>query len=51
MRASSGLANGIQVGAYRVGMMFGGGLLLKVFDLTDWTVTFAVHGGAARASP
>jgi MFS family permease len=36
-----GLANGIQVGAYRVGMMFGGGLLLKVFDLTDWTVTFA----------
>jgi PAT family beta-lactamase induction signal transducer AmpG len=36
-----GIANGIQVGAYRVGMMFGGGLLLKVFDLTDWTVTFA----------
>jgi PAT family beta-lactamase induction signal transducer AmpG len=35
-----GLANGIQVGAYRIGMMFGGGLLLKVFDLTDWTVTF-----------
>lgn len=35
-----GIANGIQVGAYRVGMMFGGGLLLKVFDLTDWTVTF-----------
>jgi MFS family permease len=36
-----GIANGIQVGAYRIGMMFGGGLLLKVFDLTDWTVTFA----------
>ncbi len=36
-----GIANGIQVGAYRVGMMFGGGLLLKIFDLTDWTVTFA----------
>jgi MFS family permease len=36
-----GVANGIQVGAYRVGMMFGGGLLLQVFDLTDWTVAFA----------
>jgi MFS family permease len=36
-----GIANGIQVGAYRIGMMFGGGLLLKVFDLTNWTVTFA----------
>lgn len=35
-----GLANGIQVGAYRVGMMFGGGLLLKVLTLTDWTFAF-----------
>lgn len=40
-----GIANGIQVGAYRVGMMFGGGLLLKVYDLTDWTVTFAGMAG------
>ena len=35
-----GLANGIQVGAYRVGMMFGGGLLLKLLTLTDWTFAF-----------
>ncbi|MGH8240034.1 MAG: MFS transporter, partial [Steroidobacteraceae bacterium] len=35
-----GLANGIQVGAYRIGMMFGGGLLLKVLTLTDWTFAF-----------
>ena len=35
-----GLANAIQVGAYRVGMILGGGLLLKVFARTDWQVTF-----------
>jgi predicted MFS family arabinose efflux permease len=35
-----GLANGIQVGAYRVGMMFGGGLLLKILTLSDWTLAF-----------
>lgn len=35
-----GIANGIQVGAYRVGMMFGGGLLLKVLTLTDWNFAF-----------
>jgi MFS family permease len=35
-----GIANGIQVGAYRVGMMFGGGLLLKVLTLTDWSFAF-----------
>jgi MFS family permease len=35
-----GIANGIQVGAYRVGMMFGGGLLLKVLTLTDWSLAF-----------
>ena len=35
-----GIANGIQVGAYRVGMMFGGGLLLKILTLTDWSFAF-----------
>ena len=35
-----GLANGIQVGAYRVGMMFGGGLLIKILTLTGWTFAF-----------
>ena len=35
-----GLANGIQVGAYRFGMILGGGLLLWVFARTNWQVTF-----------
>jgi len=35
-----GLANAIQVGAYRFGMILGGGLLLFVFARTNWQVTF-----------
>ncbi len=35
-----GLANAIQVGAYRVGMILGGGLLLWVFAKTSWSVMF-----------
>jgi MFS family permease len=35
-----GLANGIQVGAYRVGMMFGGGLVIKIFELSGWPLAF-----------
>jgi len=35
-----GLANAIQVGAYRFGMILGGGLLLFVFARTSWQVTF-----------
>jgi len=35
-----GYANGIQVGAYRLGMILGGGILLKVFAHTNWTVMF-----------
>jgi MFS family permease len=35
-----GLANAIQVGAYRFGMILGGGLLLSVFARTGWQVTF-----------
>ncbi len=35
-----GLANGLQVGAYRFGMILGGGLLLWVFAHTNWQVTF-----------
>lgn len=35
-----GLANGIQVGAYRVGMILGGGLLLWIFARTDWATMF-----------
>jgi MFS family permease len=36
-----GLANGIQVGAYRIGMILGGGLLLWIFARTDWVTMFA----------
>lgn len=35
-----GLANAIQVGAYRFGMILGGGLLLSIFARTSWHVTF-----------
>jgi predicted MFS family arabinose efflux permease len=35
-----GLANGIQVGAYRVGMILGGGALLWIFARTDWATMF-----------
>jgi len=35
-----GLANGLQVGAYRLGMVLGGGLLLWVFAHSGWRVTF-----------
>jgi MFS family permease len=36
-----GLANGLQVGAYRFGMILGGGVLLWVFARTDWATMFA----------
>lgn len=35
-----GLANAVQVGAYRLGMIFGGGLLLWVFAKTSWEIMF-----------
>ncbi len=35
-----GVGNALQVGAYRLGMILGGGLLLWVFARTNWTVTF-----------
>jgi PAT family beta-lactamase induction signal transducer AmpG len=35
-----GLANGLQVGTYRLGMILGGGLLLWVFARTNWQVMF-----------
>jgi MFS family permease len=35
-----GLANAVQVGAYRVGMILGGGLLLWIFAHSNWTVMF-----------
>jgi MFS family permease len=35
-----GLANGLQVGAYRLGMILGGGLLLYIFARSNWSVMF-----------
>ncbi|OZC56991.1 MFS transporter [Rhodococcus sp. RS1C4] len=35
-----GVGNGIQVGAYRIGMMCGGGLLLWLFSLAGWRALF-----------
>jgi MFS family permease len=40
-----GLANGLQVGAYRLGMILGGGLLLWVFAKTGWGTMFACMAG------
>ncbi|HEY4368282.1 MAG TPA: MFS transporter [Steroidobacteraceae bacterium] len=40
-----GLANAVQVGAYRLGMIFGGGLLLWVFAKTDWATMFLCMAG------
>jgi len=36
-----GFANAIQVGAYRVGMILGGGLLLWIFAKTNWAIMFS----------
>lgn len=35
-----GVANGLQVGGYRVGMILGGGLMLWLFDRSGWTTAF-----------
>lgn len=39
--ADRGLANGIQVGAYRIGMILGGGALLWVYARAGWSMMFA----------
>lgn len=45
-----GIANGIQVGAYRVGMMFGGGLLVTLLTETSWSLAFAGMAGLLAAT-
>ncbi|MFD6397259.1 MFS transporter [Nocardia sp. NPDC060249] len=40
-----GLGNGIQVGAYRVGMIVGGGALLWLFALAGWRALFLAMAG------
>lgn len=39
-----GAANAIQVGAYRIGMILGGGVLLMLFERTGWAMTFLAMG-------
>ncbi|HEX8701317.1 MAG TPA: MFS transporter [Myxococcaceae bacterium] len=39
-----GLGNGVQVAAYRVGMILGGGLMLVVFDAAGWSPTLLSLG-------
>ncbi|MFN7143082.1 MAG: MFS transporter [Myxococcota bacterium] len=49
--AERGMGNGVQVAAYRVGMILGGGALLVVFDALGWTRSFlAMAGMLALAS-
>jgi PAT family beta-lactamase induction signal transducer AmpG len=40
-----GLGNGLQVGAYRIGMIIGGGFILWLFARTGWTVSFLAMAG------
>jgi MFS family permease len=40
-----GLGNAVQVGAYRLGMILGGGLLLWIFARAGWTIMFACMAG------
>lgn len=40
--AERGLANGIQVAGYRVGMLFGGAVVLVLLDHLGWLPTFVV---------
>jgi hypothetical protein len=48
-----GLGNGVQVAAYRIGMVIGGGVLVAVFDQSGWRTTFAamaaILAGMGRA--
>lgn len=45
-----GLGNGLQVGAYRVGMIIGGGFMLWLFAATDWTTAFLAMAGCLLAA-
>ncbi len=49
-REERGIGNGIQVGAYRFGMILGGGVLLIVFDRTNWPTMFACMAGLLALS-
>lgn len=44
--AERGLGNSVQVGAYRVGMLFGGGVLLVLLDSVGWSLAFVLLASA-----
>jgi RhtX/FptX family siderophore transporter len=48
--AERGWGNGVQVAAYRVGMILGGGVMLAVFDALGWRPTFLALGGLLLAA-
>jgi MFS transporter, PAT family, beta-lactamase induction signal transducer AmpG len=41
-----GLGNGLQVGAYRIGMIIGGAAMLRVFSHAGWEAAFLAMAGA-----
>jgi MFS family permease len=43
--AERGIGNGLQVGAYRLGMVIGGGALLALFAVSGWRSMFLVMAG------
>ncbi len=45
-----GLGNGVQVAAYRLGMIVGGSALLVVFDLVGWLPTFGAMAALLLAA-
>ncbi|NMO13747.1 MFS transporter [Pyxidicoccus fallax] len=48
--AERGWGNGVQVAAYRVGMIVGGGLMLAVFDAVGWRPTLVTLGALLLAA-
>lgn len=48
--AERGWGNGVQVAAYRVGMIAGGGVMLAVFDALGWRPTFLALGALLLAA-
>lgn len=48
--ADRGLANGVQVAAYRLGMIVGGGAILAAFATLGWAGTFALMAGLITAA-
>jgi PAT family beta-lactamase induction signal transducer AmpG len=48
--AERGIGNGLQVGAYRVGMIAGGGLLLGLIDVLGWYTSFLLMVGMVMLS-